>query len=136
MCSGKGFNGWAQDGDSEGHLIKINPVSHTVEKDIIFPGTEIHPEKLTINKEGTVLYFLYSGGIYQMNVSTHISEYTLLVESGNFYNLGYDPVSNLIFASDPVDFQQDGNIYRYSPVDGAMINSVKVGVGPGEFCFR
>jgi hypothetical protein len=136
MCSGKGFNGWSQDSDSEGHLMKINSVSHTIEKDVIFPGTEIHPEKLAINKEGTVLYFLYSGGIYQMNVSSHIYEYTALVESGNFYNLGCDPVSNVIFASDPIDFQQDGNVYRFSQVDGAMINSVKVGVGPGEFCFR
>jgi hypothetical protein len=136
MCSGKGFNGWPQNDDSEGHLLKLNSVSHAIEKNIIFPGTTHHPEKLAINKEGSVLYFLYSGGIYQMNISSGIYEYSVLVQNGNFYNLGFDPVSNLIFASDPFDFQQDGYVYRFSPTDGSRINSIKVGVGPGEFCFR
>jgi DNA-binding beta-propeller fold protein YncE len=136
MCSGKGFNGWPHDGDSEGHIMKINPVSHKIEKDIIFPGTANHPEKLAINKDGTILYFLYSQGIYQMNISSSTFNYTMLVESGDFYNLGCDPVSGLIYASDPGDFQSDGYVYRFNPTDGAMIDSLKVGIGPGEFCFR
>jgi len=136
MCSGKGFNGWPQAGDSEGHLIKINPVSHDIEKDIVFPGSENHPEKLAINKNGSFLYFLYSGGIYQMNISAHDYQYSVLVKSGNFYNLGCDPVSNFIFATDPIDFQQDGYVFRFNTVDGAKIDSVKVGIAPGEFCFR
>ncbi|MEI6749461.1 MAG: DUF5074 domain-containing protein [Bacteroidales bacterium] len=136
MCSGKGFNGWPGADDSEGHLMMINPDSHIIGKDIIFPGTDNHPEKLAINREGTVLYFLYSGGIYQMDISSNIYEYSVLVVSGNFYNLGCDPVSNHIFATDPAGFQQEGYVYRFNPADGTMINSVTVGVGPGEFFFR
>lgn len=136
MCSGKGFNGWPQEGDSEGHLIKINPVSYNIEKDIIFPETTNHPEKLAINKDGTVLFFLYSQGIYQMNISSPAYNYTMLAERSGFYNLGYDPFSNIIYASDPGDFKSDGYVYRFNPANGAMIDSIKVGVGPGEFCFR
>jgi YVTN family beta-propeller protein len=136
MCSGKGYNGWPQADDSEGHLLKINPHLHTIEKNIVFPGTALHPEKLVINKEGTILYFLYSGGIYQMNIASASYEYYALVNNGNFYNLGYDPFSGFIFASDPVNFQQDGYVYRFNATNGAKMDSVKVSVGPGEFCFR
>ena len=136
MCSGKGFNKWPAPGDSEGHLIKINPLSHAIEKDIAFPDNIRHPERLAINGNGDMLYFLYSGGIYQMNIFSDIYQYNPLVANGNFYNMGFDPVSNMIFATDALDFQQDGYVYRFKASGGAKIDSVKVDVGPGEFCFR
>ena len=88
MCSGKGFNGWPSAGDSEGQLTRINSSTFAVDKEIPFPGTSLHPERLTINKDKTILYFLYSGGIYQMNIASPIPNYSVLVRSGNFYNLG------------------------------------------------
>lgn len=139
MCSGKGFNGWSQAGDSEGHLMRINPSTYSVDKDIAFPGTDLHPEHLTANKDKTILYFLYSGGIYQMNIASHISDYSALVETGNFYNLGFDPVDNVIFATDALDYQQAGLTYRFNAENGAMVSSFgvfEVGVVPGNFFFK
>jgi YVTN family beta-propeller protein len=136
MCSGKGFNGWAVAGDSEGHLMRINSSTYTVEKDITFPGTDLHPEHLIANSSKTKLYFLYSGGIYQLNIEGHVFGYSVLVETGNFYNLGFDPVENVIFATDALDFQQNGLTYRFNSESGAEINSFGVGVGPGNFYFK
>lgn len=136
MCSGKGFNNWPGAGDSEGHLMRINSSTYVVDKDIAFPGTVLHPEHLTANKDKTILYFLYSGGIYQMNIALLNYEYSVLVETGNFYNLGFDPVDNVIFATDALDFQQNGLTYRFNTENGAMMNSFGVGVGPGNFFFR
>lgn len=136
MCSGRGFNGYPAAGDSEGHLMRINPSTYNIDKEIIFPGTDLHPEHLIVNTNKTKLYFLYSGGIYQMNIEAHIFEYSVLVESGNFYNLGFDPVDNVIFATDALDFQQNGLTFRFNSESGAIINSFGVGVGPGNFFFR
>lgn len=136
MCSGKGFNDFPQAGDTRGHLVRINHSTYAVDKDIAFLGTVLHPERLTVNKEKTMLYFLYAGGIYQMNIASHIYDYSVLVENGNFYNLGCDPAENVIYATDALDFQQAGLTYRFKAGDGTLISSFGVGVGPGNFCFR
>lgn len=134
MCSGQSYLG-----SSRGHLLRINPTTYMVDKDIPFPGTALHPEKLAINKDRTVLYFLYSGGIFQMNISTSVYEYSMLVETGNFYNLGFDPVDNVIYATDALDFQQKGLTYRFNPANGEMMDTFgvfEVGVVPGNFFFK
>jgi YVTN family beta-propeller protein len=136
MCSGKGFNNWLQAGDTGGHLMRINTATYAVDKDKAFPGTALHPERLTTNRDKTILYFLYSGGIYQMNLALPVLGYSILVGNRNFYNLGCDPIDNVIFATDALDFQQAGLTYRFKAEDGTLINSFGVGVGPGNFCFR
>ena len=135
MCSGQSYMG-----NSEGHLMRINPSTHIIDKDIPFPGTALHPERLIANKDKTILYFLYSGGIYQMNLALQF-EYNVLVEKGNFnfYNLGFDPVENVIFATDALDYQQAGLTYRFNAENGEMVNSFgvfEVGVVPGNFFFK
>lgn len=133
MCSGQSYGG-----NSEGHLMRINPSTYIIDKDIAFPGTALHPERLMANKDKTILYFLYSGGIYQMNIALHVFDYSVLLEKGNFnfYNLGFDPVENVILATDAFNFQQNGITYRINAENGNIINSFGVGVGPGNFFFK
>ena len=133
MCSGQSYGG-----NSQGHLMRINSSTYKVDKDVPFPGTTLHPDKLAINKDKSKLYFLYSGGIYQINITSDVLEFTELVAKGNFnlYNIGFDPVENVIFATDALGFQQAGLTYRFNTENGSMIDSFGVGVVPGNFYFR
>ena len=52
-----------------------------------------------------------------------------------FYGLGIDPVNGNIFVSDAVDFVQNGWVYRYNQLTGALLNKYSAERIPGSFCF-
>ncbi len=137
ICSGNGWNGWPQPGDTEGHLICINPDDYSIEEDFAFPTTSEHPEKLIINKDKNVLYYIYPGGVYSFDINSTELNLTLLIERpAGFYGLGFDNSTEYIYATDPLDFVQDGWFFRYNAVTGAAVDSFKVGIIPGEFYFN
>jgi len=135
MCSGRGFNGWPQSGDSEGHLLRINPANNQVEFDYPFVSTTLHPEKLVVNKTGDKLFFLFNGGIYSFDITSTTTNPVKLVSRNNLYALGYDTKDEYLYVSDPLDYQQDGWIYRYRASDGSIADSLQTGIIPGNFCF-
>jgi len=51
-----------------------------------------------------------------------------------FYSLAIDPKSSVIYASDAIDYQQNGLILRFKP-DGTLIDSSRAGIIPGRFVF-
>jgi hypothetical protein len=53
-----------------------------------------------------------------------------------YYALGYDPVTEMIFASDPIDYAQDGRIDRFNSADGSAVDSFGAGIIPGSFWFN
>ena len=53
-----------------------------------------------------------------------------------YYALGYDPVSGMIYASDPLDYSQNGRIYRFKAADGTSLGSFEAGIVPGSFWFN
>jgi hypothetical protein len=53
----------------------------------------------------------------------------------NFYGVGIDPSSGIIYVADAIDYVQRGVIYRYRP-DGTLINSFLAGIIPGDFYFN
>ena len=137
ICSGNGWNGVPGPDDSEGHLICIDPANNTIIQDIVFNSVEKHPEKLTINTAGDKLYYNYPDGIYEFDISNNSLNTSAFIPRGSiFYSLGFDPVDSYIYASDPVDYQQDGWVHRYNASTGIAIDSFKVGVIPGDFCFN
>jgi hypothetical protein len=135
ICSGAGWNGFPAPGDSEGHLLCINPVNDQMIVDFAFPETDNHPEKLVINAQGDVLYYVMPDGIYKHEITSTGLETSPLVSKSGIYSIGFDPVEGLIYASDPVDFSQNGWIYRYDPLTGEQVSSHQVGIVPGEFYF-
>jgi hypothetical protein len=135
VCSGVGWNGFPAPGDTEGHLLCIHPENDQMIMDIAFPATDNHPEKLVINAQGDVLYYVMSDGIYKHEITSTSLETSPLVSKSGIYSIGFDPVEELIYASDAVDFSQNGWIYRYDPVTGEQVSSHKVGIVPGEFYF-
>ncbi|HPT01192.1 MAG TPA: hypothetical protein PLJ84_01225 [Bacteroidales bacterium] len=135
MCSGMGFNGYPQAGDSKGHLIRIDPVTLQVDFDYVFKSSSEHPEKLVINKNGDRLFFLFKGAINSFDVDNTTEDPVILAMKDNLYALGYDASSDYIYASDPLDYQQNGWVFRFKSADGALIDSIRAGIIPGNFCF-
>jgi hypothetical protein len=133
MCSGRGF--W-QGGDSNGHLICIDPNDYSIIKDFEFSVSTQHPENLTINSNGDVLFYNYPNGIYRFEVSsTELETEAFVPHTGIFYGLAYDKADNVIYSSDPLDYVQNGLVYRFDANSGELINSFNAGVIPAEFCF-
>lgn len=133
LCTGKGY--W-QGGASKGHLIAIDPVDYTIQKDFIFPDTINHPEKLAINKTGDVLFYNFPGGVYKFEIDgTSLENTPFISRAGLFYSLACDPKDNVIYASDPVDYVQNGWVFRYDAGTGIIIDSLKAGIVPREYHF-
>ena len=133
MCSGKGY--W-QGNQTKGHLVCIDPLDYSFINDIEFPDTTNHPEKLVINSGGDVLYYNYPGGIYKFEISSSgLDTEAFISHSSMFYGLGLDTVDNVIYASDALDYAQDGLVFRYNAATGIIIDSLYAGIIPGEFYF-
>ena len=117
-------------------LIRIDPLLLIVEKSFPFPNVKDAPSRLCINGTGDTLYFL-KNGIFQMPVTAlTLSSQPLIPSQGRlFYGLGINPANGNIFASDAVDYVQNGLVYQFSSSNGQLIHSYEVGRIPGSFCF-
>jgi len=137
MCSGKGWNGFPGADDTKGILVCIDPQDYSIIKTLEFPGTTDHPEKLVIDKAGEKMFFNYPGGLYSQDVSAQTLELNLVVSSPTmFYALGFDPVSGMVFTSNPLDFVQNGLVYRIDPDLNEKVDSFSAGIIPGGFFFN
>jgi len=136
MCSGKGFNGWPDPADTQGYLVRINPETLSVDFTVPFTEPSLHPEKLVINKTGSILYFLYDSGIFSFNIGFSAVFPTRLINRSNLYALAYDADNEFLMVSDPLDYQSDGWIYRYRAESGALIDSIRAGIIPGSMVVR
>lgn len=133
LCSGKAY--W-HNGASKGHLVAIDPINYSLQKDIVFPDTINHPEKLVINNTGDVLFYNYSDGVYKIGIESNSLETSPFIEyPGTLYSLGYDPVDNYIYISDPVDYIQKGWVFRFNEKTGLVVDSVPAGIVPREYEF-
>jgi len=136
MCSGNGWNGFPGIDDTEAHLLCIDPTGFNFVKDIAFPTSSEHPEKLVINKEGNLLFYNFIDGIYQFDIhGSELEEVPFISRNNMFYSLGLDRGSNIIYAGDPIDFVQHGLVYRYDVYTGNVLDSLQAGIVPGEFFF-
>jgi len=131
LCSGKGFNGWPDPSDTKGFLFRINPVDLKIEYTYDFGDSSMHPEKLVINPEHNLLYFLYNNGIYQYNTAIANAAPGRVVSHSNLYALTYDKTHNYLLASDPADFQSNGWVIRFDATAGNAVDSIPAGIVPG-----
>lgn len=134
MCSGRAA--YHPEGASEGHLIAINKSNYQIEKDFSFPNNINQPLSLVINANGDNLFYIYQGGINQFQ----IDEDTLILDpfisySGSFYAIAYDPKENDVWASDALDYAQNGSIFVYDATSGIEQRSFKAGIIPSAFYF-
>ena len=120
-------------------LMKISAGSSEVEQVFRFSIGE-QPRELKINGTGDTLYFI-NQHVYRMAViGTSGPEKFITTPyvgsiSGGYYGLNVDPVTSEVYVADAIDFVQRGVVYRYH-ANGSPIDSFKVGITPGAFCFK
>lgn len=126
-------------------LTKIDPETFSIERKLEFSDMLSSPTELSINPTKDTLYFLNNtagetsieNGVFQFPVDAENLPKTPFIESRNrlFYGLGVDPKSGAIYVSDAIDHIQRGWVFRYTSF-GSTIDSFKVDIIPGEFCFK
>jgi DNA-binding beta-propeller fold protein YncE len=121
-------------GQEKASLARVNLETHTVETMKTWDDIRVSPTDLCINHRGDSLYFI-SEGVYKVSLDMQGFDKALITENGrHIYSLGVDPSDGRVYVGDAVDYQQDGWVYRYSAA-GSAIDSFRVGVNPGYFCF-
>jgi len=118
---------------SERQIVFVNGKTKTIEKRISFAKT--YPSALTINATKDTLYYLNTN-LYRISVeeSAEPSHFFISGAGKNFYGLDVDPGTNLLFATDAVDYIQRGTAYVYSP-SGNELSRFTTGIVPSGFCF-
>ena len=67
--------------------------------------------------------------IYKLGINENALPMNPFV-AGYFYGIGIDPLDDKIYAADPLDFSQDGIMWRYNSSTGTLIDSIRVGKFP------
>ncbi len=145
VLSDGGFKG-SPYGQDTAALTRINPVSRKVEAVFRFPDLGASPSGLSLNAAGDSLFFLYNNwagevvpnaGVYAMNVAASKLPTMPLIpqENHSFYALGIDPGSGHIYVADARDFLSRGEVYVFSG-RAVLMDSLRVGIIPGSFCFK
>lgn len=124
--------------DIAGSLYKINPLNFTTEMKFEM-ATFMHPVKLQTNGTKTDLYFLagtdgYTGKIMKLDINATTLN-PLLFANKEFYGLGIDPVSGIVYGGNVPGFTQNGYIFRYS-TSANLVDSMEVGIAPNWFTFN
>ncbi len=135
--TGPDFVGGTAD-DIAGSLWKINPLTFAVEAQWQTLSSQ-HPSKLQLNGSATELYFLagtdgYTGKIMRLPVSATALPVQPLTQK-EFYGLGIDPVSGIIYAGFVPGFTQNGSVFRFD-VNFNLLDSATTGIAPNYFVFR
>jgi YVTN family beta-propeller protein len=137
LCSGKGWNGFPDPSDTEGHLIRFSPVTYEIVDDVIFIETDIHPDNMVIDENGALLYYNHPEGIYRFSIAFgYFDSEPFIPLDKMLYGLGFDQTEDMIYATDPLDYSQNGYIYRYNSYDGSAVDTVMAGVIPNGFWFN
>ena len=129
-----GYKG-SPSGYEEPHLIKINPVTFSIEKTFVFPITD-SPTELCVADNGNTLFWL-NKDVWKMDIHSEVLPSKPFVYNIGtiFYGLSIDNKRNEIYVADAIDYQQQGMVYRYSS-QGEILDSFYVGVIPGFFMIQ
>jgi hypothetical protein len=123
-------------GQEYASLSKIDAETRETELVMQFPSLDDLPTELVLNGSGDTLYFILRG-IRRMSVTdTGLpADPFIKMRNNDFYSIAIDPETSIIYAGDPMDYLQNGHLYRFAP-DGGLIDSMRVGINPGAFCFK
>lgn len=117
-------------------LSQINTTVDTVIQTFQFKTLSEQPWRLKINGAADTLYYL-NNGVYALSIlATQLNNQPIIAENKRvFYGLGIDPLSNIIYVSDAIDYVQKGLIYRYQS-NGQLLNTFNAGIIPNDFYFK
>ncbi|MEM9921475.1 MAG: DUF5074 domain-containing protein, partial [Bacteroidota bacterium] len=125
----RGFTDWDNGRTEAGALLKLQ--DDQVVKSFTVPNFS---RRLKISPDGSTLYFvLEQGGIARHPIDAPQLDPTPIA-NGQFYNLGIDPSSGELYATDYLDFSSSGKVFIYD-ADGNPLSDFSVGIGPSELLF-
>ncbi len=126
---------------TSGNLVRINGATNTVEATISGVHGSGFNEKMTINADGDVLYYLGTSVwpetdtyIYEFNISETSAPASALITGDNFYGLGISG-SQIIYIANHNNYVGNGSVLRYN-LDGEEIDQFAAGRIPSRFIFR
>lgn len=118
-------------------LYKIDAASRTATPFYTF-GKGERASEVNLNGERDTLYFI-SEDIWRMDVTASRVPVRPFLKSPDknsiFYGLAVDPHTSEVYVADAIDYTQPGVIYRFTP-QAVPVDTFKVGVIPGAFCFN
>ena len=115
-------------------LIQIEPESKTQLKSLSFDYPISGWPRLETNGEKDTLYVL-NNDLFRLSIQAEsFPESPFLEQSGNWYGLGVDPLQGYILIGEASNFQDTGEVLRYS-TDGTIEEVIPVGVIPNSFYF-
>jgi YVTN family beta-propeller protein len=130
LCNG----GWMREHFAE--LISINTNTDEIDRRFIFPSISDSPVSLLTDGTGENLFYLDKGVRKMPVTATSLPASALIPESGRyFYKAGINPVNGDIFVTDAADYQQKGNVMRYTS-EGNLVSDLKADIIPAFLCFR
>ncbi|MCC8019957.1 MAG: YncE family protein [Rikenellaceae bacterium] len=116
-------------------LFRIDAATRTVEERFDFVLGD-WPSEVCLNGTRDTIYFI-NRSVWRMGIEEQRLPIRPFIEYGGtiYYGLGVNPVTSDVYVADAIDYQQPGMVYRYSS-DGELLDSFRVGIIPGAFCFR
>jgi len=129
---------WNIESETQGKLVKIS--NGDIVSSFSFELGN-HPKGLMINESRDILYFSNGNimevcnqcdAIYSFNINDTELPSTPIINR-SFYKTAID--NNYIYGSDAVDYIQNGWSYQYNQI-GILIDSMRVGIIPGGYCFN
>ncbi|WP_452232016.1 YncE family protein [Lacinutrix sp. MEBiC02595] len=122
---------------SNGKVFKINTVTNAIETTVDLPAGLVGAKNLQV--EDDKFYFTVDASVYSFAMnSTVVSETAVLTyNSTSTYGVmyGFNVEDDKILISDGGDFNSNSNVYEYS-LNGTLLNTITVGVGPNSFHFN
>lgn len=118
-------------------LYRIDAATRIVEKVFRFRMGD-HPSEVCIDGDGRTLYFI-NKSVWRMDALDDRLPLRPLIAAplskSVFYGLAVDPVNSDIYVGDAIDYSQRGVVYRFG-ADGLALDTIRVGITPGAFCFK
>ncbi len=142
LAKDKAGNIWvASLGDSlkgfKGGITCIASNGKDILKSIPLTNAKEYISDLRMNKTEDTLYYI-NKHIYVFPInSVALPTSPIFTSNGNnFYGLGVDPVSSLVYVADAKDYITNGMVYIIDPQLKTTINSFKTGIIPNGFLFK
>lgn len=133
LCSGQWDMSYSML-EKTGSLVRIDATADTVDFSLSFSSAYSQPFNLVTNNAKTSLYYTYDGKVYS-HTYTATALSTSAIISRNFYGLGIDPTNDYFYCADAGNYSATGKVLRYNTA-GTIVDSITVGVIPGNFCFK
>ena len=116
-------------------LYRIDAATRRVEQTYTFAAGD-HPSSVTLNGTRDTLYFI-NRDVWRMRVDAEELPVTpfLPYTQTTYYEVAVDPLTSEVYVADAIDYVQHGVVYRFT-ARGAAVDTIRVGITPGSFCFK